>query len=277
MNKESDNGEPSIDDIVASIRRIISDEETKTRKPPVMAAAKNGDILELTNMLNDDGSVTPLPVAAPRSDAKSDVKSVAKLDPPPLMPFADSDDDAPIYADRLPIDRPPTDAPRPINRPQPVNEKPAPAPAMTPVSAPQPVSAPMRPAADPAFAPQPQAPSSSNRLAANMAATNLGIGSGVTLTPINSVPMPQPGGSGIVSSQAAGAATAAFDRLAQAALQNAPLPSAAGPASMPGGAKSVEDLAREMLRPMLQQWMDANLPGMVERLVQQEIQRLTKR
>ncbi|MEO8558833.1 MAG: hypothetical protein ABI439_07210, partial [Rhodospirillales bacterium] len=66
MSKEGDNSEPSIDDIVASIRRIISDDETKVRKPPPLAASKNEDILELTEMLNDDGSVTPLPKAPTR-------------------------------------------------------------------------------------------------------------------------------------------------------------------------------------------------------------------
>jgi cell pole-organizing protein PopZ len=108
-----------------------------------------------------------------------------------------------------------------------------------------------------------------------MTATNMG--SGVASTPVNSTPATTPGG--LVSAQAAGAATAAFDRLTQAALQqNAPVSVPAMPAAPAIGAgRSVEDLVREMLRPMLQQWMDGNLPGMVERLVQQEIQRLTKR
>lgn len=40
---------------------------------------------------------------------------------------------------------------------------------------------------------------------------------------------------------------------------------------------TLEDLAREMLRPMLKAWLDANLPGMVERLVQAEIERVSRR
>ncbi|HAA93780.1 MAG TPA: DUF2497 domain-containing protein, partial [Rhodospirillaceae bacterium] len=37
---------------------------------------------------------------------------------------------------------------------------------------------------------------------------------------------------------------------------------------------TVEQLAEELLRPMLREWLDANLPDMVERLVQKEIQRM---
>ena len=38
----------------------------------------------------------------------------------------------------------------------------------------------------------------------------------------------------------------------------------------------VEDLIRDMLRPMLKTWLDENLPGMVERMVQKEIERITR-
>ena len=39
-------------------------------------------------------------------------------------------------------------------------------------------------------------------------------------------------------------------------------------------ARTLEDLVKEMLRPMLKDWLDANLPGMVERLVRAEIDRI---
>ena len=42
-------------------------------------------------------------------------------------------------------------------------------------------------------------------------------------------------------------------------------------------AQTVEELVREMLRPMLKAWLDQNLPGMVEQMVQKEIQRVTRR
>lgn len=40
------------------------------------------------------------------------------------------------------------------------------------------------------------------------------------------------------------------------------------------GETSLEGLTRELLRPMLAQWLDENLPGMVEELVKAEIARI---
>lgn len=40
------------------------------------------------------------------------------------------------------------------------------------------------------------------------------------------------------------------------------------------GETSLEGLVRELLRPMLSEWIDKNLPGMVEKLVQAEIARI---
>jgi cell pole-organizing protein PopZ len=41
-------------------------------------------------------------------------------------------------------------------------------------------------------------------------------------------------------------------------------------------ARTLEDLVKEMLRPMLKTWLDDNLPGMVERLVRAEIERVSR-
>lgn len=41
------------------------------------------------------------------------------------------------------------------------------------------------------------------------------------------------------------------------------------------GSDTLEGLVREMLRPMLREWLDANLPRMVEEMVQREIARIT--
>lgn len=41
------------------------------------------------------------------------------------------------------------------------------------------------------------------------------------------------------------------------------------------GSDTLESLVREMLRPMLRDWLDANLPAMVETLVSREIARIT--
>ena len=40
--------------------------------------------------------------------------------------------------------------------------------------------------------------------------------------------------------------------------------------------RTLEDLVRELLRPMLRDWLDANLPQLVERLVQEEIRRMSR-
>jgi cell pole-organizing protein PopZ len=40
--------------------------------------------------------------------------------------------------------------------------------------------------------------------------------------------------------------------------------------------KSLDEMAEEMLRPMLQDWLDNNLPTLVERLVREEIERVAR-
>ncbi len=44
-----------------------------------------------------------------------------------------------------------------------------------------------------------------------------------------------------------------------------------------GGGPTIEDMVRGELRPLLKQWLDDNLPGMVERLVRAEIERVVAR
>ncbi|WP_417668912.1 PopZ family protein [Roseibium sp.] len=41
-------------------------------------------------------------------------------------------------------------------------------------------------------------------------------------------------------------------------------------------AQTVEELVKDMLRPMLKAWLDQNLPGMVEQMVKKEIDRVTR-
>ena len=48
----------------------------------------------------------------------------------------------------------------------------------------------------------------------------------------------------------------------------------ARPQIVRSGETSLEGLTRELLRPMLAEWLEANLPGMVEKLVQAEIARI---
>lgn len=67
---------------------------------------------------------------------------------------------------------------------------------------------------------------------------------------------------GLVSSATSAAVDSAFNALAQTVLVH--------------NARTLEDLVREMLRPMLKVWLDDNLPGMVERLVRAEIERVSR-
>jgi cell pole-organizing protein PopZ len=67
---------------------------------------------------------------------------------------------------------------------------------------------------------------------------------------------------GIMANATVSAVDSAFNSLANTVLgQNA---------------RTLEDLVREMLRPMLKSWLDDNLPGLVERLVRAEIERVSR-
>ena len=74
----------------------------------------------------------------------------------------------------------------------------------------------------------------------------------------------------IVSAATSGAAAAAFAQLGALPRERRNEP------ELPlGGAKrTLEEIVREMLRPLLQAWLDDHLPGIVERLVREEIARV---
>ena len=42
------------------------------------------------------------------------------------------------------------------------------------------------------------------------------------------------------------------------------------------GPRSIEDLVKDVMRPMIREWLDDNLPSLVERMVGREIERLTR-
>lgn len=44
-----------------------------------------------------------------------------------------------------------------------------------------------------------------------------------------------------------------------------------------GPGKTLEDIVTEMLRPMIKEWLDANLPAIVEEKVEEEVQRVARR
>jgi uncharacterized protein len=46
---------------------------------------------------------------------------------------------------------------------------------------------------------------------------------------------------------------------------------------LPNNSRTVGQMAEEMMRPMLKEWLDENLPSLVERLVREEIERVSRR
>jgi cell pole-organizing protein PopZ len=66
---------------------------------------------------------------------------------------------------------------------------------------------------------------------------------------------------GLLSSATTAAIGSAFTRLSETARKHEP---------------TLEDVVRETLRPMLKSWLDENLPSVVERMVQEEIERVTR-
>lgn len=66
----------------------------------------------------------------------------------------------------------------------------------------------------------------------------------------------------LLSDQASSVVTHAFGQLASTVLSN--------------NARTLEDLVKDMLKPMLKTWLDDNLPTMVERLVRAEIERVAR-
>lgn len=75
------------------------------------------------------------------------------------------------------------------------------------------------------------------------------------------------------------AAAKAADALSELARQREPEPErpAKDGLRIVGSGKTIEQYVLEMLRPMLKEWLDAHLPPLVERLVQKEIQKLSRR
>jgi cell pole-organizing protein PopZ len=66
----------------------------------------------------------------------------------------------------------------------------------------------------------------------------------------------------IITGSTASAVESAFGSLTSTVLSN--------------NARTLEDLVKEMMRPMLKSWLDDNLPSLVERIVKAEIERVSR-
>jgi len=166
----------------------------------------------------------------------------------------DAENGAPIRARRRPVPPPPVDdfvdedvlelseqAPEAAAVPQPVAVEPAPIQPMAD-PAPMPMSPPVAAAPAPVVPPAPVA----------------------TPAPVTAPQAAAPAPETIVSPQTAEASRAPLDNLSRLIVK----PDTAG-------ADTLEGLVREMLRPMLSDWLDRNLPELVESMVAKEIARIT--
>lgn len=197
MSAQPKPNEPSMEEILASIRRIIADDE-KPATPP------------------EPEPVALAPVPEPDPVPEPEAVSVPEPDPQPQP----EDDVLDLGAEASLVEAPV--AVDDIEFAEPV--EPAPAPAVAPLPPEPPV----------AIAPPVQvAPS----------APSLDMAS-------------------LISDQAGAAVHNAFGALANTVLSN--------------NARTLEDLVKDMLKPMLKTWLDDNLPGMVERLVRAEIERVAR-
>ena len=199
--------EPSMEEILSSIKRIIAEEgdgPTRPRRAPRAAQ--------------------PAPVAAPA--------------PAPSAYFDDGDDED--HAEVLELSDP-----MPAYADEPVDDAPfAAAPIEEAVTVPQPL-------AEPQIAPQ----VATLRAAAPRAAAPAPA----------AAPEPKP----ILSDRTAEASRMSLDSLTR--LVSQPVATGADKADD----NSLEGLVRSMLRPMLREWLDTNLPAMVEEMVASEIARIT--
>lgn len=243
--------EPSMEEILASIRRIIADDEAKpppaeAAKPapaPVAAPAPKpqtmADIPPSKVALAKPAAEKPAPPPAakpapppPAADAgpnnQDDIDALlAGLDeatPAPEIraPEPEPEPDVLELTDEMAMDPEPTPAPPPpsFHRVEPRDDLEF---AETP---------PPRPTPAPSYAP----------------------------VDFDAPPLPpqQP----ILAQSTVSAVESAFNSLAHTVLSS--------------NARTLEDLVKEMLRPMLKSWLDDNLPGLVERIVKAEIERVSR-
>jgi cell pole-organizing protein PopZ len=201
MSAEQAQREPTMEEILASIRRIISEED----KP----AESGGDVLDLQPPPPPVAEVKAPPPAPAPAPAPKPEPVAAKAPPPPV--FDEPEELAPpsraIDEDLLIIEK---------------EDEPAPPPPPAPIAAKAPPPAPK-----PEWTPPPTGPSET-----------------------------------LVSQPVAASTAGALGR-----LMGSMLVSSTG---------TLDDVVRELLKPMLKEWLDANLPQLVEAEVAKEIDRIRR-
>jgi cell pole-organizing protein PopZ len=242
-----------MEEILASIRRIIADDEAKPpvaekpASPPAPAKPAAAAPAVKAPVMNDiPPQAAPAAKAAP---AKAPPPPAAAPAPPPAKPApaaSNSQDD--IDAMLAGLDEATSEA---EIRPAPpevevfelTDEMALPEPAPPP--APAPAFQKVEPEDDLEFA--------------EAAARSTRRTPAFEPPPFESAAAPSPQ---ILSRSTVSAVESAFNSLANTVLSN--------------NARTLEDLVKEMLRPMLKSWLDDNLPGLVERIVKAEIERVSR-
>jgi cell pole-organizing protein PopZ len=231
--------EPSMEEILASIRRIIADDEAK---PPAVA--------EKSASPPAQAKPPEKPAAAPpaaKAPVMSDIPPSAKPAPPPAAPApaaaaSNSQDD--IDAMLAGLDEATSEAE--IRPPLPDGE--------------------VFELTDDMALPDPPK-SSFHKIEPDddLEFTETAAARAVHRQPVFEPPpfeTPAPPPQQILSRSTVSAVESAFNTLANTVLSN--------------NARTLEDLVKEMLRPMLKSWLDDNLPGLVERIVKAEIERVSR-
>ena len=239
MAKASHAQEPSMEEILASIRRIISDEEATNRPKPALTVVEEGgqDMhREPETPQSPVGSQGPHP-APPEPQADVLELSEAQIAEEPSPKAAQNGQEAPeldvaFVGPHRPSPAPggPAHAdPYPVRGTEPrLHVGPA---AGAPERLP-PRPQPKQPEAEPD--PDPEV---------------MGIGEPAASEPL-------------LSRRADEAVNSAFNHLAHTILSS--------------NARTLEDLVKDMMRPMLKSWLDDNLPSLVERMVREEIERVSR-
>ena len=236
--------EPSMEEILASIRRIIADDEAKPGDKPSAAAAPApaapAPPPPAKPVMKD---IPPSAIPAAKAAAKPAPAPPPKAAPPPPPEPAASNNQNDIDAMLASLDE--DVAAEEVTQPdadvfeltdEMALPDPPPAPAPPPAAAFSKIEPPDDLEFTEAKAAQRQPAPEPLRL---------------------EMPMPP-----ILSRTTVNAVESAFNTLAHTVLSN--------------NARTLEDLVKEMLRPMLKSWLDDNLPGLVERIVKAEIERVSR-
>jgi len=241
--------EPSMEEILASIRRIIADDEAKppVAEKPASAAAPEKPAAPAAKppvMKDIPPSAIPAAQAAAAKAPPPATPAPAPAAPAPAVSNSQDDIDALLNG----LDEATT--PEEIRPPLPDGDV---FELTDEMAVPEPPPAPPQPSF------QRVEPQDDLEFAESAAARVLHRQPAFEPPPLESnAPPPQQ----ILSHSTVSAVESAFNTLAHTVLSN--------------NARTLEDLVKEMLRPMLKSWLDDNLPGLVERIVKAEIERVSR-